>query len=355
MVEFAGLGPAPFACMLLSDMGADVVTIERTGKEIGDSTDFIARGRTVVIADLKNANSRDEVLMLLDEADVLIEGFRPGVMESLGLGPDVLAQRNPGLIYGRITGWGQTGPLSHSAGHDVNYIALTGVLAAIGPGDGPPSIPLNLIGDYAGGSMYLVAGILAALYERQSSGRGQVIDAAITDGTISLMSLFASFALRGRFTERRGANMLDGGTPYYSTYRTADGQYVSIGALEPKFFAELCERVGVSPELRACQFDQTRWPQLRDEFARLFAMRTRDEWAALLEYTDACFAPVLTLSEAMRHPHNVERGAFVEVAGVRQPAPVPKFSRTPAAVQGQAPNEASLLAEVLASWRSQIA
>ncbi|MBK4739024.1 CaiB/BaiF CoA transferase family protein [Noviherbaspirillum pedocola] len=335
VVEFAGIGPAPFACMLLSDMGADVVTIERTGKKIGGPADIIARGRTVVVADLKDANSRDEVLTLLDHADVLIEGFRPGVTESLGLGPESLAQRNPKLVYGRITGWGQTGPLAHRAGHDVNSIALTGALGAIGPANGPPSIPLNLIGDYAGGSVYLVAGILAALYERQSSGKGQVFEAAITDGTISLMSLFASFALRGKYTERRGVNMLDGGAPYYNVYRTADGQYVLVGALEPKFFAELCERVGVNPDLRAYQFDGQHWPQLREEFARLFEMRTREEWEALLENTDACFAPVLTLSEAMRHPHNVERASFIEVTGVSQPAPAPRFSRTPAAVQNK--------------------
>ena len=352
VVEFAGLGPGPFACMLLSDMGADVVTVERAGKKLGDPTDIVARGRTVVTAQLKDAASRDEVLALLDRADVLVEGFRPGVMERLGLGPDVLAQRNPGLVYGRMTGWGQTGPLARSAGHDVNYIALTGALDAIGPAGGPPSIPLNLVGDYAGGSMYLVAGVLAALYERQHSGRGQVVDAAITDGTISLMSIFASFALRGQFTERRGSNMLDGGTPYYSVYRTADDQYVSIGPLEPQFFAELCQRIGVSPGLRDAQFDRARWPQLRDELARLFATRTRDEWTALLEGTDVCFAPVLTLSEAMRHPHNVERGAFVEVDGVRQPAPAPKFSRTPAAVQGAAAAEARPLAEVLARWET---
>ncbi len=350
VVEFAGLGPGPFACMLLSDMGADVVTVERAGKKLGDATNIVGRGRTVITADLKDASSRGEVLALLDHADVLVEGFRPGVMERLGLGPDALAQRNPRLVYGRITGWGQQGPLAHSAGHDINYIALSGALDAIGPADGAPAIPLNLLGDYAGGAMYLVCGILAALHERQSSGKGQTIDAAITDGTISLMSVFAGFALRGQFTEQRGSNMLDGGAPYYNVYRTADDKHVSIGPIEPQFFAELCERIGVSPELCDAHSDRARWPQLRDELARLFARRRRDEWVALLEGTDTCFAPVLSLSEAMRHRHNLERKAFVEIDGVQHPAPAPRFSRTPAAVQGSAPREAVRIADVMARW-----
>ena len=239
VVEFAGLGPGPFACMLLADMGAEVVTIERPGKRLGDTTDIVGRGRQVVLADLKQAADRDAVHALLQKADVLVEGFLPGVMERLGFGPETLLATNPGLIYGRMTGWGQTGPLARTAGHDINYIAITGALDAIGPAGGAPSIPLNLVGDYAGGSMFLIAGLLAALYERQASDKGQVIDAAITEGTLSLMSFFATMGLRGQFKEQRGANLLDGGTPFYDVYQTRDGLYVSLGSLEPQFFDEL--------------------------------------------------------------------------------------------------------------------
>jgi alpha-methylacyl-CoA racemase len=353
VVEFAGLGPAPFACMLLSDMGGEVVTIERPGKKPGGPADIIGRGRTLVVADLKDSEARDHVLELLDRADVLVEGFRPGVMERLGLGPDVLAQRNPRLVYGRMTGWGQNGPLAHAAGHDINYIAVTGALDAIGPAGGPPVVPLNLLGDYAGGSMYLVCGILAALHERQTSGRGQTIDAAITDGTLSLMSMFISQALKGSFVERRGSNLLDGGAPFYGVYETADGRHVAIGPLEPQFFAQLCERIGLKTELRNAQYDRQAWPALHDEFARLFAARTQAQWSELLEGSDACFAPVLTLSEAMRHPQNKARAAVVDIDGIRHPAPAPRFSRTPSAIQGPAPAQARGISEVLACWRDQ--
>ena len=349
VVEFAGLGPGPFACMLLSDMGAEVVTIDRPGRKPGDPRDIIGRGRTVVTADLKDPAERDSVLALLEQADVLVEGFRPGVMERLGLGPDAVAQRNPRLVYGRITGWGQSGPLAHAAGHDINYISLTGALDAIGPAE-TPSIPLNLIGDYGGGSLYLVCGILAALHERQTSGKGQTIDAAITDGTLSLMSMFASFALRGNFVEQRQSNLLDGGAPFYSVYPTADGRHVSVGPLEPQFFALLCERLGVKQELRAAQYERARWPELRAELARLFAARTQAECRELLEGSDACVAPVLTLSESMAHPHNVAREATVDVDGIRHPAPAPRFSRTPSAIQGSAPVETQSLDAVLRRW-----
>jgi alpha-methylacyl-CoA racemase len=350
VVEFAGLGPAPFACMLLSDMGADVVTIDRPGKRLGDPTNLVGRGRSVVLADLKNAVARDGVLQLLDRADVLVEGFRPGTMERLGLGPEELTARNVRLVYGRMTGWGQHGPLAHTAGHDINYIALSGALHAIGPKDGPPMPPLNVVGDYGGGALYLVAGILAALQERQRSGAGQVVDAAITDGVLSLMTHFVASGLRGQFTDERGRNLLDGGAPFYGVYETADARHVAIGPLEPAFFATLCERIDVEPSLRDAQNDAARWPALRAEFARIFAQRTRSEWQALLEDSDACVAGVLTLGEAAMHPHHIARGTFVEVDGVRHPAPAPRFSRTSSRVQGPAPAEASSVSTVLARW-----
>ncbi len=350
VVEFAGLGPGPFACMLLSDMGADVVTIDRPGRRLGDRTDITGRGRSVVLADLKQPASREEVLQLLANADVLVEGFRPGVMERLGLGPDVVAARNPRLVYGRMTGWGQHGPLAQAAGHDINYIALTGALHAIGPAGGAPVPPLNLVGDYGGGSLFLVVGILAALHEARQSGRGQVVDAAITDGVNSLMSLCATSALRATFAEARGSNALDGGAPYYGTYETADARHVCIGPIEPQFFADLCERVGVAPALRGAQHDHAQWPALRAELERIFRMRTRDEWTALLEGSDVCFAPVLALSEAEAHPHQLAREAFVDVEGVKHPAPAPRFSRTPSSIQGAAPSHAQAVADVLERW-----
>ena len=350
IVEFAGLGPAPFACMLLSDMGADVVTIDRPGKRLGDATHLTGRRRSVVLAALKDAPARETVLSLLDRADVLVEGFRPSVMERLGLGPEALAERNPRLVYGRMTGWGQHGPLSHTAGHDINYIALAGALHAIGPAAGAPVPPLNLVGDYGGGSLYLLAGILAALHDRRRPGRGQVVDAAITDGVLSLMTHFVSSSLRGQFDERRGTHLLDGGAPFYGVYATADDKHLSIGALEPAFFAQLCERIGVASELRDAQADRTRWPALHAEFERIFQSRTRDAWTALLEDSDACFAPVLALGETAAHPHHVARGAFVDVEGVRHPAPAPRFSRTPSAIQGPAPLQASDPHEVLKRW-----
>jgi alpha-methylacyl-CoA racemase len=353
VVEFAGLGPGPFACMLLSDMGADVVRVERAGKKLGDPTDIIGRGRTVVQADLKDADSREEILRLLERADALVEGFRPGVMERLGLGPDEVAARNPRLVYGRMTGWGQEGPLAQAAGHDINYIALTGALHAIGPAGGAPVPPLNLVGDYGGGSLYLVVGILAALYESRRSGRGQVVDAAITDGVNSLMSLFATFALRGAFCEQRGTNELDGGAPYYGVYQTADDKHVSIGPIEPQFFADLCERLGIDPSLRDAQRDRARWPALRAELARVFRSKTRDAWVSALEGSDACFAPVLALGEAPSHPHNAMRGAFVDVEGTRHPAPAPRFSRTMSAIQGPAPSSPQAMHAAIGRWTRQ--
>jgi len=350
VVEFAGLGPAPFACMLLSDMGADVVTIDRPTRKPTDSSHVTSRGRTLVLADLKDAAARERVLALIDRADVLVEGFRPGVMERLGFGPDVVAQRNPKLVYGRMTGWGQDGPLSAAAGHDLNYIAITGALHAIGPESGPPIPPLNLVGDYGGGGLYLVVGILAALLEARRSGSGQVVDAAISDGVVNMMASFVGFALRGAHSEERGKNMLDGGAPYYRTYETADGEYVSIGAIEPQFFAELCERIGLPEPLRGAQNDKMRWPELHAEFSRIFRTRTRTQWTELLQGTDVCFAPVLRLSEAARHPHHRARQAFVEIDGVSHPAPAPRFSRTPSAIRRPAPTDACDPAAVIARW-----
>lgn len=350
VVEFAGIGPGPFACMMLSDMGADVVTVDRPGRKPGDSTQIVGRGRTVVTADLKNDAERESVLSLLGKSDVLIEGFRPGVMERLGLGPVEVYRRNPRLIYGRITGWGQQGPLAASAGHDINYIGITGALHAIGTADGGPVPPLNLIGDYGGGSLYLLVGVLAALHEAHTSGRGQVVDAAITDGVINMMSNFVGRSLRGAFVEQRGSNMLDGGHPYYGAYETSDGRYVSLGAIEPHFFADFCRRAEVPEHLHDAQQDASRWPQLRESLTRIFKSRSQAEWTARLSGTDACFAPVLPLSEAAMHPHNVARQAFVDIGGVSHPAPAPRFSRTVSAIQGPAPVHAAPLVEVQNRW-----
>lgn len=352
VVEFAGLGPAPFACMLLADMGADVVRVDRRGSE-PNPTDTIARGRETVLLDPKDEADRATLLDLLAEADVLVEGFRPGVMERLGLGPQQVAAVNARLVYARMTGWGQDGPLAHTAGHDINYIALSGALAAIGPADGQPVPPLNLVGDYGGGSLYLVTGILAALLEARTSGKGQVVDAAICDGVVSLMALAQRERQRGKFAERRGSNLFDGGAPFYAVYKTADGQDVAIGAIEPKFFAILSERVGLPAQLRNVQYDRTRWPELRSAFQEIFRARTRAEWCALLEGTDACFSPVLTMSEVPHHPHALARGLLVDVGGIEQPAPAPRFSRTPSVASPVAaqPSEAC---QVVARWRAKM-
>ena len=352
VLEFAGLGPGPFACMMLSDMGADVVTIDRPGAPPAHPAQCIKRGRTIVHADLKEAACLAGILALVDAADVLVEGYRPGVMERLGLGPEVLCERNPRLVYGRMTGWGQEGPLALTAGHDINYIALAGALHAIGPAMGAPVPPLNLVGDYGGGSLYLLAGILAALHERSRSGLGQVVDAAITDGVLSLLTQHIAAAARGEHKPKRGENLLDGGAPFYAVYETADGQHVAVGALEPAFFAMLCERIGVSNELRDAQGDRSRWPLLRAEFEQIFQSRTRAEWRSLLQTSDACFAPVLSWQEASSHPQIQARNAFVEVDGVIQPAPAPRFSRTPSAVTQGPPARSSRIEEALERWRS---
>ncbi|EDT43838.1 CaiB/BaiF CoA transferase family protein [Burkholderia ambifaria] len=335
VIEFAGLGPAPFCCMMLSDHGADVLRIVRPrddGQEAhADPHDVLARGRRTVPLDLHRPSAVDAALALIAHSDVLVEGFRPGVMERLGLGPDVCLAVNPKLIYGRMTGWGQVGPLAHAAGHDINYIAISGALHAIGrPGDAPVP-PMNLIGDFGGGGMMLAFGVMAALHEMRRSGRGQVIDVAMTDGSALLSAMMYGMKSSGHWTSRRGENLLDGGAPFYDTYACADGKYIAIGAIEPQFYAELRERCGIEDPLFDVQMDTARWPLLKLRLADVFRTRTRTEWCALLEGSDACFAPVLDWDEAPEHPHNRMRGAFVSLESVIQPAAAPRFSRTPAA------------------------
>ena len=348
VVEMAGIGPAPFAAMLLADMGADVVRIDRpqpTG--FPAPYDVLDRGKRTLVLDLKAADDVATARELIGRADVLIEGFRPGVMEKLGLGPADFAG-NPRLVYGRMTGWGQNGPLAQQAGHDINYIAITGALDAIGPAGGAPTIPLNLLGDFGGGSMYLAMGVLAAVIAARVSGQGQVVDAAIVDGTQSLMALHHALTAMGRWPGGRGENLLDGGAPFYAVYETADGKYVSIGAIEPKFYAELIARMGLEAATLPGQYDSARWPELRARLAAAFKQKTRDEWCAVLDGTDACFAPVLTLAEARDHPHNAYRGTIVDMAGVPQPAPAPRFD---GATSELMPCRASDAAAILQDWQ----
>ncbi len=341
VIELAGIGPGPFCAMLLGDMGADVIRIDRIeasglGIPSAPQFDVTGRNRRSLALDLKQAAARDVVLRLVERADMLIEGFRPGVAERLGLGPLVCQARNAKLVYGRMTGFGQHGPLAQAAGHDLNYIALSGALHAIGTA-GKPVPPLNLVGDYGGGALYLAMGLLAALHESKASGRGQVVDAAMVDGAASLMSVFYGMHAAGRWSDERGANLLDGGAPFYDTYETRDGQFVAIGALEPKFFAELLQRLGLAETWAARQQDRSQWPALREALAGAVAQRTRAECCVLLEGTDACFAPVLSLAEAPQHAHAVQRQAFVTVGGVVQPAPAPRFDRTPSALPRATP------------------
>jgi len=337
VIELASIGPGPMCAMLLADQGADVIRVDRVepsglGVPLDPRFDVTGRGRRSIALDLKQPAGRDAVLRLTESADVLIEGWRPGVAERLGLGPDDCAARNPKLVYGRMTGYGQSGPLAQTAGHDINYIALIGALHAIGPAEGKPVPPLNLIGDYGGGALYLAFGVMAALFERHRSGRGQVVDAAMVDGASSLLSIFHGMLAAGRWdADRRGVNLLDGGAPFYGTYATADGKHVAVGALEPKFFVELAQTIGLDERFVKGQYDTRLWPQMREAIAARFIARPRDEWARKFERSDACVAPVLSLREAPSHPHAAARGAFVEVAGVMQAAPAPRFSRSTAA------------------------
>jgi alpha-methylacyl-CoA racemase len=357
IVELAGIGPGPFCAMLLADMGADVVRIDRLSGARGGTPkgaarfDVTSRGRRSVALDLKEPADVETALRLIDKADALIEGFRPGVMERLGLGPDVALGRNPKLVYGRMTGWGQTGPLAHAAGHDLNYISLSGALHAMGRKDQPPSPPLNLVGDFGGGALYLAMGICAALVEAQRSGRGQVIDCAMTDGAASLASMFFGMRAAGIWSDERDANILDGGAHFYDVYECKDGKWISIGSIEPQFHALMLEKLGLSddPAFQA-YMDRNAWPALSERLAAIVKTKTREEWRAMLEGTDVCFAPVLSWEEATQHPHNVARESFVTIEGVVQPNAAPRFSRTPSRVQGPAPIVGAHNDEVFAEW-----
>lgn len=348
VVEIASAAPAPFACMVLADLGAEVLRVDRATRRRARAADPLARGRRVVAVDLKAPEGPAVVKRLAERADVLVEGFRPGVAERLGIGPEDCHALNPRLIYGRMTGWGQTGPLADRAGHDINYISLAGALEPIGPAEQPPVPPLNLVGDFGGGGLLLALGIVAALHERHRSGRGQVVDAAMVDGAALLTAWMHGQRAAGDWTTDRGRNLLDGGAPFYATYETADGKYVSVGALERRFYAQLLAGLGLDPEQLPAQYDQSGWPELRARIGAAFRERTRDEWEAVFAGTDACVTPVLTPEEAVRHPHMRARDAFVEVDGLPQPAPAPRFSRTPGTV-AEPVEETSAMA-TLAEW-----
>jgi alpha-methylacyl-CoA racemase len=352
VLEIAAIGPVPMAATLLADLGADVVRVDRPqpsglGVPLPRRCDVHGRSRRSVAIDLKQPSGVDALLALVARADVLLEGFRPGVAERLGIGPQVCHARQPHLVYGRMTGFGQQGPLAQAAGHDLNYIALSGALHAIGPADGGPVPPLNLVGDYGGGALYLAFGVMAALFERGRSGHGQVVDAAMVDGAASLMGLFHGLSAAGDWRDQRASNLLDGGAPFYATYQTADGRHVALAALEPKFFAELARRIGLPLHFVDAQHDRAQWPQMRAAIAALIRTRTRDEWCERLEGSDACFAPVLSLQEAASHPHAAARAAYVEVEGMMQPAPSPRFDRSPAMSPRPAPEPGQHTDEVL--------
>jgi alpha-methylacyl-CoA racemase len=328
VLEFAGIGPGPFCAMLLADMGADVVRIDRASSAAGRApVDPLLRGRRSIAVDLKQPEAIEAVLRLVAGADALVEGFRPGVMERLGLGPDVCLARNPKLVYGRMTGWGQEGPMAQAAGHDINYIALAGALEGIGRAGQPPLPPLNLVGDFGGGGMLLAFGVLAGLLEQKRSGKGQVVDAAMVDGAALLMSMFWGMRHIGMWSDVRGTNLLDTGAHFYEVYECADGKYISLGSIEPQFYAELVKLAELDPA-EFPQLDRAGWPELKRKLAAVFKRKTRADWCRIMEGSDVCFAPVLTMSEAPAHPHNVARRTFIDVAGVTQPAPAPRFSRT---------------------------
>ena len=332
VVEVAGIGPAPFCAMLLADLGAEVLRVERPAAEAAPglaAAPLLARGRRSVALDLKHPDGAEAVRRLAGGAHALLEGFRPGVAERLGIGPAECLARNPALVYGRMTGWGQQGPLAHAAGHDIAYIALAGALHPIGRAGGPPVPPLNLVGDFGGGGMLLALGVVAALLEARGSGRGQVVDAAIVDGAALLTTMVHELAAAGLWSQERGVNLLDSGAPFYDVYETADGAYMAVGALEPRFYAELLRGLGLDERTLPAQHDRARWPELREQLAARFRSRTRAQWCQVFDGGDACVAPVLTPAEAPTHPHNRERGTFVPVGGVLQPAPAPRFSRTP--------------------------
>ncbi|MDI5974394.1 CaiB/BaiF CoA-transferase family protein [Streptomyces sp. SL13] len=352
VVELAGIGPGPFAAMLLGDLGADVVRVDRPGGGaigIDPAHDVTNRNKRSVVIDLKHEAGTGLVLDLAERADLLIECWRPGVAERLGIGPDACLARNPRLVYGRMTGWGQHGPLADSAGHDIGYIATTGTLHLVGPADGPPAIPANLLGDFAGGSLYLVAGALAALHHARATGTGQVVDAAVVDGAAHLGAMIWGLLGSGGWQDRPGVNLLDGGAPFYSVYRTADGGHMAVGALEPRFYAEFTRLLGLGADAPD-RADTSRWGELRGRIADRFATRTRAEWAAVFEGTDACVAPVLSLREAAAHPHLTARGTYVEYAGLTQPAPAPRLSATPGTLRHPPALPGAHRADVARDW-----
>ena len=355
VIEMAGIGPGPMCAMLLSDMGAEVLRIDRTadaglGISVQNKFSFLNRGRRSVALDLKRPESTEAVLKLIERADALIEGFRPGVMERLGLGPDVCMKRNARLVYGRMTGWGQEGPLAQAAGHDINYIALVGVLHSIGRKGEAPVPPLNLVGDFGGGALYLAMGVLAALLETQKSGKGQVVDVAMVDGAASLMTAIYGMHASGLWTDKRGENILDTGAHYYGVYETKDGKYVAIGSIETKFYAELLRLAGLEGEKLPAQNDRSAWPAMNDRLTKIFRTKTRDEWCKVMEGSEVCFAPVLSMTEAPNHPHNRLRKTFVEHDGVAQPAPAPRFERTPGAIQRSPAKPGEHTEEALRDW-----
>jgi len=355
VLEFAGIGPGPMCAMLLSDLGADVLRIDRmTSAGLGISMrakfDVLNRGRRSVALDLKKPEAIEAVFRLVEKADALIEGFRPKVMERLGLGPDVCLKRNPKLVYGRMTGFGQEGPMAHAAGHDINYIAMTGALHSIGRRGDRPLPPLNLVGDFGGGALYLALGVVAGILEAQKSGKGQVVDAAMVDGASSLMTAIYGIKAAGVWTNERGDNLLDTGAHFYEVYETKDGKFVSIGSIEAKFYEELLELSGLKGVELPHQMDRTQWPRMKGKMAEIFKTRTRDEWCKIMEGSDVCFAPVLSMDEAPKHPHNVHRGTFVEQDGVVQPGPAPRFSRTPGKIQGPPASPGQHTEAALSDW-----
>ncbi len=361
IVEVAGIGPAPFAAMMLSDMGADVIRVDRLensngGDPAAPPSDIFNRGRRSIALNLKSAGGLKTLLDLIGQADALMEGFRPGVAERLGFGPEVCQEINPKLVYGRMTGWGQDGPYALTAGHDINYIALAGVLAHLGREGEKPTPPINLVGDFGGGGMLLAFGLVCALLEAGRSGQGQVVDAAMVDGSASLMTMVWGFKAMGMWSDDRGTNLLDTATHFYDTYECADGNFVSIGSIEPQFYAELLKHTNLEQvyvdlgEPMPTQMDKAKWPEMKAHLAAIFVTKSRDEWSALLEGTDICFAPVLTMDEAAQHPHNVHRKTFVEVAGITQPAPSPRFDRTPGEIQRPPSHPGQHTDEILSEW-----
>ncbi len=358
VIEIAGLGAAPYGCMMLADMGAEVVRVDRFGGSGTPENSPLLRSRRCITLDLKQESALKLVLAMVEKADVFIEAFRPGVAERLGIGPEACFARNPRLVYGRMTGWGQTGPLAQSAGHDLNYIGLAGLLHQIGPAGGKPVVPLNVIGDFGGGGLLLAFGVLCALWEARQSGRGQVVDAAMLDGALSFMAMFFGYRALGQFSDRTGEHLLGGGAPYYNTYETLDGLHLAVAPLEPKFYREFLRRMGLDTErwrdagLRALseRASESEWPALKRELEDIFKTKTRADWCALFEGSDACVTPVLTLAEAAEHPHNRARNAFVEVDGLLQNAPAPRFSRTVPAPPTAPPKAGADALAVLADW-----